>query len=140
MPTFFYGGFTGNKAIASDKYGDIVGGVHKNEWVAPEIMTQNPMYAANFAYLENERKRLTGKTYFNGGPTTETTSETIADPLQENQLSENILLPTLNRISNLLEVIESKGFVAVLSDDLRGIKRLRQRFTDLENLENKNIR
>ena len=56
--SFYYGGPTGNKSLFKDNQGrDIVGGVHKNEWVAPEWMTSHPEYAPLISNLENARKR-----------------------------------------------------------------------------------
>ena len=67
-PKFFYGGSTGDTAIYNDEYGPVTGVVHKNEWVAPEFMTESPRYAPTIQWLEKERKKELGQ-FFDGGNT-----------------------------------------------------------------------
>jgi len=50
---FFFGGNTGNKAaLGYDEYGPVTGYVHKNEYVIPEVMTQDPQFANTIGWLE----------------------------------------------------------------------------------------
>lgn len=66
---FYDGGHTGNQAnFGYDEYGPVTGYVHKNEWVAPESMTQSPRYAATISWLEAERKNNL-KGFYEGGAT-----------------------------------------------------------------------
>jgi hypothetical protein len=67
---FFHGGPTGNNPfLGYDQYGPVTGVVHSNEWVAPEVMTSSPRYAATFAWLENERQKIMSNGFVDGGPT-----------------------------------------------------------------------
>jgi hypothetical protein len=54
--SFYDGGPTGNKVLIPDAHGGIVGGVHKNEWVAPEWQTKHPVYGPVIGWLENMRQ------------------------------------------------------------------------------------
>lgn len=54
--SFYSGGYTGNQVLLPDAYGGIVGGVHKNEWVAPEWMTTDQKYAPIIGWLESMRQ------------------------------------------------------------------------------------
>ena len=65
----FEGGHTGDDAIGYDTDGKITHYVHENEWVAPQIMIQNPKYANTIGWLENERQKFYGRGYATGGPT-----------------------------------------------------------------------
>lgn len=65
---FYFGGDTGsNAALGFDQYGPVTGVVHQNEWVAPQVMTQSPRYAPVLNYLENERKKILGNKFADGG-------------------------------------------------------------------------
>ena len=55
--SFYEGGHTGNSVLIPDQHGGLVGGVHKNEWVAPEWMTSNPQYGGVINWLEGIRQR-----------------------------------------------------------------------------------
>lgn len=111
-PSFFYGGHTGDTAVKYDQYGKVVGDVHENEWVGPAIMTQNPKYAANFAYLENERKRVT-KGYYNGGTaSSETSTPNIA--FNDNAATETTTAPNIQLVNVLdrLTMVLENGIIA----------------------------
>lgn len=68
-PKFFYGGSTGtNPALGYDEFGPVTGYVHKNEYVIPEVMTQDPRFANTITWLEaNRQSKLRG--YVEGGAT-----------------------------------------------------------------------
>lgn len=68
-PKFFYGGATGtNAALGYDEFGAVTGYVHKNEYVIPEVMTQDPKFANTIGWLEaNRQNKLRG--YVDGGET-----------------------------------------------------------------------
>lgn len=101
-PKFFYGGHTGSNAIAYDENGPITGVVHKNEWVAPEAMTQNPRYANVIGWLEGERVRMKG--YADGGFTSDNASVTSSDSFSvQTQSSSSGLEDTLKSILFRLE-------------------------------------
>lgn len=68
LPRFFFGGNTGTApALGFDEHGPVTGVVHSNEWVAPQVMTQSPRYAPILSYLENERQRIMGNKFADGG-------------------------------------------------------------------------
>lgn len=103
--SFFAGGPTGNKALYKDEYGDVVGAVHANEWVAPEIMTQDPRYAPTLQWLEAERKKKLGK-FFDGGPTSENGSAAPSEsssPAPAASGDNADLAALLTRLNNNLE-------------------------------------
>lgn len=54
--SFYAGGFTGDQVLLNDAHGGIVGGVHKNEWVAPEWQVRDPRYAPVISWLEKARQ------------------------------------------------------------------------------------
>jgi hypothetical protein len=83
---FFYGGPTGNSPfLGYDQYGPVTGVVHSNEWVAPEVMTSSPRYAATFAWLENERQKIMSNGFVDGGPTSsEAVPQNQSDIVPEN--------------------------------------------------------
>lgn len=109
-PKFFYGGNTGsNPALGYDEYGPVTGYVHKNEWVAPEVMTQNPVYADTIGWLEQERQRIVGggKPFFNGGETsTGTLPPNASAPVTASE--QQLLLSTITQLNTIL----SNGIMA----------------------------
>lgn len=109
-PKFFYGGNTGsNPALGYDEYGPVTGYVHKNEWVAPEVMTQNPVYADTIGWLEQERQRIVGggKPFFNGGETsTGTLPPNASAPVTASE--QQMLLSTITQLNTIL----SNGIMA----------------------------
>lgn len=107
-PKFFFGGPTGkDAALGYDQYGPITGHVHKNEWVAPEIMTQNPVYADTIGWLESERKRIIGKPFVEGGETTPNTLPPNVNA-QASPETTNMLMGVLTQLNTIL----SSGIIA----------------------------
>lgn len=102
-PKFYYGGFTGNTpALGVDQYGPITGHVHKNEYVVPEIMTQDPVFADTLSWLEyNRKEKLRSKGFVDGGPTTQGTipqSENATQSINNNAM----LIETLTTLNSIL--------------------------------------
>ena len=55
---FYEGGMTGNTPLFKDNKGlDVVGAVHKNEWVAPAWQVQHPVYGQMINWLETMRQQ-----------------------------------------------------------------------------------
>ena len=99
-PKFFYGGHTGtNAALGRDEYGPITGYVHQKEYVIPEIMTQDPVYADTISWLENNRKaKLNG--FVDGGAASQDLQASIGEsPISNNT---NLLVNAINTLNNLL--------------------------------------
>ena len=89
-PKFYHGGDTGNSpALGYDEYGAVTGVVHKNEYIIPEAMTQNPRYANTIAWLEQERSGL--KKYFNGGGSSADAVPSLSGAAADNSLLTSIL-------------------------------------------------
>ena len=115
----FQGGFTGNKAIRYDHQAGVAletpnGPYHVNEWVAPEIMTSNPKYAANLQYLENERQRIQ-KGYFNGGYNSDNKlSSKTSDTFDTSSLEDDNILGNIYNTLNILNTVLAKGIKANL--------------------------
>lgn len=99
-PKFYDGGYTGAQAnLGYDEYGAVTGYVHKNEWVAPESMTQSPRYAATISWLEAERKNnLRG--FYDGGPTSSTSVNTSAPAMDATMQSNELLQAVLFHLQN----------------------------------------
>ena len=98
-PKFFYGGDTGNKAaLGYDEFGPVTGYVHKNEYVIPEVMTQDPIFADTIGWLEaNRKQKLRG--YVDGGETTPGTIPSSVQSAENNQMN-SLLFALLNRLDN----------------------------------------
>ncbi|PQB08031.1 hypothetical protein BST83_13370 [Polaribacter filamentus] len=136
MPTFFSGGFTGKAEIGSDKDGAITGYVHQNEWVAPEIMTSNPVYAETFRFLEAERQRLKNG-YFNGGPTSANTiQEGSPKTLVSESLEENNIMISIYQSINTLNGLLEAGINAKLILPYDKIKDLKEAEDEIAQSEN----
>lgn len=54
--SFYAGGHTGNQVLMPDSHGGIVGGVHKNEWVAPAWQVKDPVAGPVIQWLEGMRR------------------------------------------------------------------------------------
>lgn len=107
-PKFFYGGDTGtNAALGYDEFGPITGYVHKNEYVIPEVMTQDPRFADTISWIEHNRKQKI-KGFVDGGET----SPGVVSNSNTNQVgSENTqLISVLQQLSAIL----SSGIIAKL--------------------------
>jgi len=100
---FFYGGNTGTAAaLGHDEYGPVTGVVHKNEYVIPEAMTQEPRYANVIGWLERERQKLPG--YYYGGSAAGTIPVPApAVPTAETDSAAGDLATAVNRLSIILE-------------------------------------
>jgi phage-related minor tail protein len=98
-PKFFYGGATGNKAaLGHDEYGPVTGYVHQNEYVIPEVMTQDPQFADTIGWLEhNRQKKLKG--YVDGG---ETSPGTTAPSSQTAESANQMLVAAVNNLNAIL--------------------------------------
>lgn len=107
-PKFFYGGNTGTTAaLGYDEYGPVTGYVHKNEYVIPEAMTQDPQFADAITWLEaNRQAKLRG--YVDGGATS---PGAITTNPTETSSNETAMLA--NAVNNLNTIL-SNGIMAKL--------------------------
>ena len=100
-PKFFYGGNTGDKpALGYDEFGPVTGYVHKNEYVIPEVMTQDPRFANTIGWLEaNRQSKMRG--YVDGGATSPGVVP-AENPQMNNETAQmnNLLVALLNRLEN----------------------------------------
>ena len=100
-PKFFYGGSTGtNAALGYDEFGPVTGYVHKNEYVIPEVMTQDPRFANTITWLEaNRQSKMRG--YVDGGATSPGVVG-AENPQMNNETAQmnNLLVALLNRLEN----------------------------------------
>lgn len=99
-PKFFYGGSTGtNAALGYDQYGPVTGYVHKNEYVIPEVMTQDPRFANTIGWLEaNRQNKMRG--FVDGGETTPGVVPQNANVNSETAQMNGLLSALLNRLEN----------------------------------------
>lgn len=99
-PKFFYGGNTGDKpALGYDEFGPVTGYVHKNEYVIPEVMTQDPRFANTIGWLEaNRQQKLRG--YVEGGATSSGVVPQNTNTNTETAQMNNLLVALLNRLEN----------------------------------------
>jgi hypothetical protein len=103
-PKFFYGGNTGSTAaLGYDEFGPVTGYVHKNEYVIPESMTQDPRFANTIGWLEaNRQAKLRG--YVDGGATSPGAVPSSATASNETAM----LVSAVNTLNSIL----SAGIVA----------------------------
>ena len=108
-PKFFYGGSTGtNAALGYDEFGPVTGYVHKNEYVIPEVMTQDPRFANTITWLEaNRQSKMRG--YVDGGATSP--GIVGANPVET---SSNETAMLVNAVNNLNATL-SNGIMAKLN-------------------------
>ena len=108
-PKFFYGGSTGtNAALGYDEFGPVTGYVHKNEYVIPEVMTQDPRFANTITWLEaNRQSKMRG--YVDGGATSP--GIVGANPVET---SSNETAMLVNAVNNLNAIL-SNGIMAKLN-------------------------
>jgi hypothetical protein len=100
-PKFFYGGPTGSSAsLGYDEFGPVTGYVHKNEYVIPEVMTQDPKYADTIGWLENNRQRKI-KGYVDGGETSPGVVPTSNPNLVQD--SSNLLVGAITMLIDILQ-------------------------------------
>lgn len=97
---FFYGGSTGTTAaLGYDEYGPVTGYVHKNEYVIPEVMTQDPQFANTIGWLEaNRQAKLRG--YVDGGATTPGAVPSGAPSNNDTSQMNSLLVALLDRLNN----------------------------------------
>lgn len=125
-PKFYYGGDTGTTAaLGYDEYGPVTGYVHKNEYVVPEVMTQDPRFANTIGWLEaNRQAKLRG--YVDGGATT-------PGAVGENPVatSSNETAMLVNAVNNLNATL-SNGIMAKLNlgyKDVEAIEDMKNEIT-----------
>ncbi|UOX32435.1 hypothetical protein LXD69_10260 [Flavobacterium sediminilitoris] len=118
-PKFFYGGATGTKpALGNDEYGPVTGYVHKNEYVIPEVMTQDPQFADTISWLENNRQRkLRG--FVDGG---EVSSGVVQDNSNQPLNDSAMLFQAINQLNSIL----SSGIMAKLNIGYQDVKALNE--------------
>lgn len=99
-PKFFYGGSTGtNAALGYDEFGPVTGYVHKNEYVIPEVMTQDPRFANTIGWLEaNRQQKLRG--FVDGGSTSP--GFTQNSTAQNNTDTSLMLMNSINALNSIL--------------------------------------
>jgi hypothetical protein len=117
-PKFFYGGNTGDKAaLGYDEFGPVTGYVHKNEYVIPEVMTQDPRFANTISWLEaNRQSKLRG--YVDGGATS---SGVVGTNPVETSSNETAML--VNAVNNLNAIL-SNGIMAKLNLGYKDIEQM----------------
>lgn len=125
MPTYFYGGFTGNgkPSLGGDKYGAFTGMTHADEWVMPAFMTQSPRYAPTLQWLENERQMGTA-------PSTPPASA------NHNSSNNDAVMFALTGAINQLSEIMADGIVARTAIGYEEIKKINDLNKDLERSSN----
>lgn len=109
-PKFFYGGSTGtNAALGYDEFGPVTGYVHKNEYVIPEVMTQDPRFANTIGWLEaNRQSKMRG--YVDGGGTSPGVVNQSANATNETAQMNSLLSALLNRLDNPVSPILVMGY------------------------------
>lgn len=124
-PKFFYGGSTGtNPALGYDEFGAVTGYVHKNEYVIPEVMTQDPQFANTITWLEaNRQQKLRG--YVDGGGTS---SGSIPSFTPTQTQDSNLMLA--NAVNRLNANIES-GIMANVFFGYEHIQKLEDMKTEI---------
>jgi hypothetical protein len=110
--SFYSGGYTGNQVLVPDQHGGIVGGVHKNEWVAPEWMNRDPQYGSVISWLEGVRQRG----YKDGGFTTLDTSPSalaannVPSPILNTDRLEQMMMEVRDSNRQVAQAVQSKQF------------------------------
>lgn len=99
---FFYGGATGTAPMLGyDEYGPVTGVVHKNEYVIPESMTQDPRYANTISWLEAERQGKIKR--FNQGGFTSTPAPEFSHNPTNSDSSSVAMYEVMDRLATVLE-------------------------------------
>lgn len=124
-PKFFYGGATGSTAaLGYDEFGPVTGYVHKNEYVIPEVMTQDPRFANTIGWLEaNRQSKLRG--YVDGGATS-------PGVVAQNNITTNESLAMIAAI-NQLNGILSSGIYAKLNLGYKDVEGINEMSSELTN-------
>ena len=117
-PKFFYGGNTGDKpALGYDEFGPVTGYVHKNEYVIPEVMTQDPRFANTITWLEaNRQSKMRG--YVEGGATSP--GVVGANPVET---SSNETAMLVNAVNNLNAILSS-GIMAKVNFGYKDVEEM----------------
>lgn len=117
-PKFFYGGSTGtNPALGYDEFGPVTGYVHKNEYVIPEVMTQDPRFANTITWLEaNRQSKMRG--YVDGGATSP--GVVSANPVET---SSNETAMLVNAVNNLNAILSS-GIMAKVNFGYKDVEEM----------------
>ena len=115
---FFYGGSTGtNAALGYDEFGPVTGYVHKNEYVIPEVMTQDPRFANTITWLEaNRQSKMRG--YVDGGATSP--GVVSANPVET---SSNETAMLVNAVNNLNAILSS-GIMAKVNFGYKDVEEM----------------
>lgn len=126
---FYDGGYTGSGPTRG-KAGD----VHFGEYVIPNkvLFDDDPAMPAIIDYVEAKRN---GKSPVTSPSENVSPNETISSPSSVGGNSETN--DVLNRLRELLERMQENGIVAYLNDDLKTMKKIRDKIKELELLENK---
>ncbi len=108
---FFYGGNTGTTPwLGYDEYGPVTGVVHKNEYVIPESMTQDPRYANTITWLEAERQGKIKR--FNQGGFTSTSPVDFSPNPSDTNPDSMAIYNVLDRLTSVLEGgIQAKTYI-----------------------------
>jgi hypothetical protein len=93
--------------------------VHKDEWVAPAVMTQSPRYANTIAWLENERIR--NNKFATGGYASTLPASNAPIPV-DNPVNDR-LVSAVEALTNVLDNgIMAKTYIGY--DEAKGIQDL----------------
>jgi len=124
-PKFFYGGNTGDKpALGYDEFGPVTGYVHKNEYVIPEVMTQDPRFANTIGWLEaNRQSKMRG--YVDGGATS---PGVVGANTVETSSNETAML--INAVNNLNAILSS-GIMAKVNFGYKDVENLEEMKNDI---------
>jgi hypothetical protein len=124
-PKFFYGGSTGSTAaLGYDEFGPVTGYVHKNEYVIPEVMTQDPRFANTIGWLEaNRQSKLRG--YVDGGATSPGAVAQSAAASNESLA----MIAAINQLNSIL----SSGIYAKLNLGYKDVEGINEMSSELTN-------
>jgi hypothetical protein len=124
-PKFFYGGSTGSTAaLGYDEFGPVTGYVHKNEYVIPEVMTQDPRFANTIGWLEaNRQSKLRG--YVDGGATSPGAVAQSAAASNESVA----MIAAINQLNSIL----SSGIYAKLNLGYKDVEGINEMSSELTN-------
>jgi hypothetical protein len=109
--SFYGGGYTGASVIIPDQHGGIVGGVHKDEWVAPAWMTKDDRYGGIINWLEGVRQRGYKDGGFAGIETSAAASAASApSPILNTQRLESMMVEVRDSNMEVARAIKAKQF------------------------------
>ncbi len=140
-PSYARGGFTKGLGFTDETGHEVAGSVHANEYVVPEWLLNQPRVANLVDWLEAKRTKKIS-TYADGGHTTtnnlaENTGNKTPDDNETNLITLTIVL---NRLSAVLEKIESNGVEAFLLSDEKNGKEMHRAIKKFQKLQDKNRR